>query len=143
MPDASDPRPVLFSVLSDYIACGDTAYIYEMSGVNEAWVREAPAEFVFFWIDFFVHDPELSRRMKLAYLEVGRAFADLERLHAATYGSSELVPRPIVELIRRRVLTAWFESSREVLDFAQGATAEKAARDLKRLIGVQQWLSRF
>lgn len=138
-----DPRPVVFSVLSDYIACGDRAFIYEVSGLQAGWLREAPPEFIWFWIEFFVKDPELVRRMKLAYHEVGRAFADLERLHAATYGSSILIPREIVDLVRRRSLNAWFESSREVLDFAQGATAEQAAADLKRLVGVREWLSQF
>lgn len=138
-----DPRPILFSVLADYVPCPDRAYVYSMSGVQEAWVREAPPEFIWFWIEFFIKNPELLRRMKGAYFEIGRAFADLERLHVATYGSSELVPPAIVELVRRRVLAAWFESSREVLDFAQGATAEQAAADLKRLIGVEQWLARF
>ncbi len=143
MSDASDPRPVVFSVLSDYIACGDTAYIHAVSGLHEAWIREAPPEFVWFWVEFFVQDPEILRRMRSAYHGVGAAFADLERLHAATYGTPTHIPPAIVELVRRRVLNGWYESSREVLDFAQGATAEKAARDLKRLIGVREWRRRY
>lgn len=143
MPDANDPRPIVHSVLEDYIVCPERAFIYAISGLQASWVREAPPESIWFWIEFFIKDPELLRRMKMAYHEVGRAFVDLERLHGTVYGSPTRIPPAIVEHIRRRVLNAWFVSSREVLDFAKGATAEKAAADLKRLIGVEAWMKQF
>lgn len=77
--------------------------------------------------------------MRSAHGAIGRAFVDFDRLVAATSASPRRTPAALVELVRRRVLTAWFESSREVLDFAQGPAAERAAANLKRLIEVQSW----
>lgn len=134
-----DPRPVVFSVLEDIVPCPDRSFVYSVSGLQEGWLREAPAEYQFFWVDLFVQNPELSRRMRAAYHAIGSAFADLEKLHAAVYGTPTRVPRAIVELVRRRALNGWFESSREALNFATGAATAKAAADLKRLISLEAW----
>ena len=143
MADASDARPILYSVLSDVVPCDDRSAVLDNHGIHSSWSREASPEFCWFWVELFIDDPGLIRRMRRAYHEIGRAFADLERLHAHVYGTPQRVPQQIVEMIRRRVLTSWFPVSREVCELATRPTTMKTAADVTRLIGVEQWLREF
>jgi len=144
MADASDPRPVLYSILDDVVPCGDREVIKSVSSLYNGWHYESDPQFVLFWTRLFVQNPELVRRMEGAYNEIGRAFVDLERLHRAVYDKPARVPPAIVEMIRRRVLASWFASGREVLAYTvEGATATKAARDIQRHISEAAWRREF
>lgn len=138
-----DPRPAVISILRDDLnACGTRDVVMTYPGLQAAWEGEAPPEFVWWFVDTFVGDPALSRRMRDAYHEIGRTFADLERLDAAQGGGGS-VSRKVVELVQRRVLNRWFPSSYEILEEARGASATRAAANLKRYTEKRAWLARF
>lgn len=138
-----DPRPLVFSILEDVTPCPDRAFVYSVSSLQNAWTHEAPDGWALWWIDRFIRDPDIARRMKGGYLEIGRVFADLERLHLATYGTPTRIPPAIVAAVRRRVLAGWFPVAYETLDYAEGAATETVARNLKRFIGGEQWRKEF
>lgn len=137
----ADPRPTVISILRDDLGyCLDMEHVREYSGLQAAWEEEAPPEFVWWWIEVFVGDPAIVKRMRAAYFEIGRFFYDLERLHRALTGKPIAVPRRLVRALQRRVLNAWFPVSFEVLKEAVGACPEKAAANLMKYTELKEWL---
>lgn len=143
--EETDPRPVLVSILGDVLDCSDVGLVKDYrTSLHSQWTDHEPPEFLWFWTELFVQNPELVRRMKSAYHAIGAAFADLERLHRHVYGSPTRVPPELVEMIRRRVLASWFANAREVLAYTvESATVGRAARDIRRHISEEAWRKEF
>lgn len=140
----SDPRQTVIDVLHGELgACITRDVVHTYSGLQAAWEAEAPPEFVWWFIEVFVGDPRIYQRMRRAYNEIGRTFVDLERLHYAMTGTAVKVDPRVVEVVRRRVLNAWFPESYEVLNEATGACAERAAHYLKKYTKAREWLESF
>lgn len=139
-----DPRVVLYSILGDVIPCGDREIAKTVSSLHNGWHFEGPSDGAFYWTELFIQNPELVRRMRGAYNEIGRSFADLERLHRHVYGTPARVEPAIVEFLRRRVTASWFENAREVLAYTvEGSTVTQAARDIRRHISEAAWRREF
>lgn len=140
----SDPRPTVISVLRDELGyCVDMELVRGYSSFQAAWEEETSPENAWWWINTFEGNPAVVRRMRDAYHEIPRAFADLEKLCRAATGNPTAVHPRIVKMIQRRVLTAWYESSYDVLGEAKGLCPERAAASIKKHVSLQDWLTKY
>ncbi len=143
MNHSAGPTATLASITRDNITncpdlnpyLGDTRLLGDAHHAEESWKLE-------FWVRFFEQDPsELSRFDRIVNAPM-QAFADLARLQKATTGESSYVPPELIELIRKRVMLAYFPSADVVIRRAKHGAPDYARRCLLRFIELEEWSAR-
>jgi len=115
--------------------------------LNDAWLMEysAGARDIFFrmWMVQSFADPDVFK-MALRVTDAVDQFAgDMAKLHYADTGDATYINPTVQRALKSRLLTALWPSWKLVVDEATGVCAEKAKRNLDRLvIGNGQWLER-
>ena len=137
------PTATLASITRDSITncpdvepfLGDTRLLGDVLMKQESWKLE-------FWVRFFEQDPSaLARFLRVANAPM-QALRDLAKLNHAVNGTPTLIPTALVELIRQRVMLAYFPSADQVVKRATQGSALYAQRCLFKFIEVEEWHAR-
>ncbi len=137
---ARQARREMISVLThDLNACPDAVDTLMYPGsLDDTWVMpwhsgSDDLRFKLWFVEHFA-DRETFRGSKLVLGAVDSFFSDLARLHWQTTGESIQIDRGAVRNLKSRLLTAMFPTWKSVVDEATGRSAERAQRNLQRLV---------
>lgn len=114
---------------------GDTRLLGDAHYDQPAWKLE-------FWVRFFDQDPSsLSRFLRVANAPM-QAFRDLAKLEKALTGNPVRIPHELIELLRRRIMLAYFPSADQVVKLATQGSALYAQQCLLKYIEAEEWQMR-
>jgi hypothetical protein len=114
---------------------GSVRLLGDLHVEQESWKLE-------FWVRFFEQDPGTQARFLRIANAPMQAFRDLAKLEKAVSGNPVRIPHEIVELIRKRVMLAYFPSADQVVRQAVRGSALYAKQCLLRFIEEDEWRAR-
>jgi len=143
MTDRNSPMFTLFRVITDDLdACSETEQILQWPTIADAW-EDIHWWMAWWWVETFVQDPGHKARMQRVLRTVDGFFADLAKLHEAETGKPTHIPGRLKLAMQKRLLHAMYPYVDEIVSEARSADAKRAADNLFKYIGVEQWRTKL